>query len=159
MTGATGNIDLVRNATRTWMPLGKRVVIIGGELVGLELAEFLMERGRTVTVVGEAPQFGAGLQLVRRMRLLAELREHGVALFPGASGIHILPGEVRFQAAGAQMQAPADHVVVAAGARGDSRLADSFRRAGLPVIEIGDGTGVGYIEGAIRGAARAVAAA
>lgn len=159
VTGATGNIDLVRNATRTWMPLGKRVVIIGGELVGLELAEFLMERGRTVTVVGEAPQFGAGLQLVRRMRLLAELREHGVALFPGASGIHILPGEVRFQAAGAQMQAPADHVVVAAGARGDSRLADSFRRAGLPVIEIGDGTGVGYIEGAIRGAARAVAAA
>lgn len=33
------------------MPLGKRVSIIGAGLVGLELAEFLIERGREVTVL------------------------------------------------------------------------------------------------------------
>ena len=32
------------------MPLGDTIAIIGGELVGIELAEFLHERGRTVTV-------------------------------------------------------------------------------------------------------------
>jgi hypothetical protein len=53
---------------------------------------------------------------------------------------------------------PADHVIVATGARGDSTLANGLRAAGLRVVEIGDGTGVGYIEGAIRGAAEAVAA-
>jgi len=158
-TGATANLDLVRKATHAWMPLGKRVVIIGGELVGCELAEFLMERGREVTIVGEATKFGGGLLLVRRMRLLAELREHGVAMFPGSSDIRIGDNAVLFaDAAGATQSIAADHVVVAMGAHGDSTLADSLRGSGLDVVEIGDGTGVKYIEGAIRGAAEAVAA-
>ncbi|WP_097093365.1 oxidoreductase [Novosphingobium sp. Chol11] len=158
-TGATANLDLVRKATHAWMPLGKRVVIIGGELVGVELAEFLMERGREVTVVGEAPRFGGGLLLVRRMRLLAELREHGVAMFPGASGIAIGKNSVTFTSAdGEQKSVAADHVVVAMGAHGDSTLANALRAQGHDVVEVGDGTGVTYIEGAIRGAAEAVAA-
>jgi 2,4-dienoyl-CoA reductase-like NADH-dependent reductase (Old Yellow Enzyme family)/thioredoxin reductase len=158
-TGATANLDLVRKATHAWMPLGKRVVIIGGELVGVELAEFLMERGREVTIVGEAPKFGGGLLLVRRMRLLAELRDHGVAMFPGASNIAIGKNEVAFTGAdGAAQRVPADHVVVAMGAHGDSTLADALRAQGHDVLEIGDGTGVTYIEGAMRGAADAVAA-
>ncbi|KFG90970.1 putative NADH-dependent oxidoreductase [Sphingobium herbicidovorans NBRC 16415] len=158
-TGATANLDLVRKATHAWMPLGKRVVIIGGELVGVELAEFLMERGREVTVVGEAPKFGGGLLLVRRMRLLAELREHGVAMFAGSSAITIGKNEVSFTDAEGQPQSiPADHVVVAMGAHGDSTLADALRAGGHDVVEVGDGTGVTYIEGAIRGAAEAVAA-
>jgi 2,4-dienoyl-CoA reductase-like NADH-dependent reductase (Old Yellow Enzyme family)/siroheme synthase (precorrin-2 oxidase/ferrochelatase) len=157
-TGATANLDLVRRATHAWMPLGKRVVIIGGELVGLELAEFLIERGRQVTVVGEAAKFGGGLLLVRRMRLIAELREHGVALHPGARDIAIAADAVRFlDGAGMAHAVPADHVIVAAGARGDSTLADALRGEGFTVHEIGDGTGIGYIEGAIRGAATLVA--
>lgn len=158
-TGVTANLDLVRKATRTWMPLGKRVVIIGGELVGIELAEFLMERGRDVTIVGEAPKFGGGLLLVRRMRALAELREHGVAMHPGASGIRVEDHGVAFTAAdGTAQTIAADHVVVAMGAHGDSTLADALRAQGHAVVEIGDGTGVSYIEGAMRGAAEAVAA-
>ncbi|GLT02306.1 hypothetical protein GCM10007897_37130 [Sphingobium jiangsuense] len=158
-TGATANLELVRRATRLWMPLGKRIVILGGELVGVELAEYLAERGREVAIVGEAPKFGGGLLLVRRMRLLAELREHGVAMFPGASAIRIGKEAVTFtDADGTARSLPADSVIVAMGAHGDSTLADALRAAGHDVTEIGDGTGVGYIEGAMRGAAEAVAA-
>lgn len=158
-TGATANLELVRKATHAWMPLGKRVVIIGGELVGCELAEFLMERGRDVTIIGEAEKFGGGLLVVRRMRLLAELREHGVAMFPGVRDVCIGKHSVAFtDAVGATQTLPADHVVVAMGAHGDSTLANMLRTAGHDVVEIGDGTGVTYIEGAIRGAAEAVAA-
>lgn len=158
-TGATANLELLRKATHGWMPLGKRIVIIGGELVGCELAEFLLERGREVTIVGEAPRFGGGLLLVRRMRLLAELREHGAALFPGAKQIAIGEKIVRFaDNGGMKRTVEADHVIVAMGAHGDSTLADTLRSAGLDVVEVGDGTGVGYIEGAVRGAAEAVAA-
>jgi 2,4-dienoyl-CoA reductase-like NADH-dependent reductase (Old Yellow Enzyme family)/NADPH-dependent 2,4-dienoyl-CoA reductase/sulfur reductase-like enzyme len=157
-TGATANLDFVRKATKAWMPLGKRVAIIGGELVGLELAEFLLERGREVAVIGEAPKFGGGLMLVRRMRLISELREHGVRLYPGASDLRIEPDSVRFvDSDGVPQRVEADHVVVATGAHGDSRLADALRAAGLQVREFGDGTGVSYIEGAIRGAAEEVA--
>lgn len=156
-TGLTGNLEFIRKATHAWMPLGKQVAIIGGELVGLELAEFLNERGRTVHVIDDAPRFGAGLMLVRRLRILAELREHGVGLHAGAKEIRIEAGRVLFtDHNGAAQSVGAEHVIVAKGASGDSRQADAFRAAGLRVHQIGDCTGVSYIEGAIRGALGAV---
>lgn len=155
-TGLTANLDFVRTATKAWMPLGEHIVIIGGELVGIELAEFLHERGRHVTVVEPAPRLGKGLLLVRRMRILAELREHGVGLHGSASAISIAPEAVTFtDAAGATQQIRADHVIVAMGATGDNTLADHLRAAGFAVETVGDCNGVGYIEGAVRGGAEA----
>lgn len=159
VTGATANLDLVRKATHAWMPLGSRVVIIGGELVGIELAEFLHERGRKVTVIEEAPRLGKGLTLVRRMRILQELREHGVELCGGASAIAIGKDAVTFtDHAGEARSVPADTVIVAKGAEGDLTLAEALRDAGFAVTAIGDAGGVGYIEGAMRGAYEAVRA-
>ena len=157
-TGATANLNLVRKATHAWMPLGKRVVIIGGELVGLELAEFLHERGREVTVVEEGPRIGKGLMLTRRMRIVQELEEHGVTLHAGVSDIAIGRDAVKFKDdSGAFLSVPADTVIVAKGAMGDTSLAQSLEAAGFRVLVIGDANGVSYIEGAMRGAAEAVA--
>lgn len=158
-TGLTANLDFVRTASRTWMPLGHNIVIVGGELVGVELAEFLHERGRHVTVIEPAPRLGKGLTLVRRMRLLSELKEHGVALHGGVTGISIGEKAVAFtDDAGAAHSVDADHVVVAMGATGDTALAERLRAEGFRVEVAGDCTGIGYIEGAIRGAADAVTA-
>jgi 2,4-dienoyl-CoA reductase-like NADH-dependent reductase (Old Yellow Enzyme family) len=155
-TGATSNLELVRKATRAWMPVGSNVVIIGGELVGVELAEFLVERGRKVTVVDEMPRFGKGLTLVRRLRLLPELKEHGVTLATSAQDITIGPETVTWtDGEGQPCSAPADTVIVAKGAEGDLALADAMKAAGFNVHTVGDATGVGYIEGAMRGAAKA----
>lgn len=152
-TGASANLALVRKATHAWMPLADTVTIIGGELVGLELAEFLAERGRTVHVVDDAPRLGKGLTLVRRMRLLSELAEHGVGLHAGAADIAIGADAVRFvDASGGQHRVPAGNVIVAKGAEGDLTLADTLRAAGFAVEVIGDANGVGYIEGALHGA-------
>lgn len=157
-TGATANLDLVRKATHAWMPLGNRIVIIGGELVGIELAEFLHERGRSVTVVEEAQRLGKGLTLVRRMRILSELKAHGVGLEAGTKNIAIATDGVSFDnAEGVRRLVPADHVIIAQGARGDLGLAQSLESQGFMVRAIGDATGIGYIEGAMRGAADAVA--
>ena len=155
--GLSRNLELIRSATRAWMPFGKNIVIIGGELVGLELAEFLSERNRRVSIVDEPPVMGAGLAYVRRTRLLTELREHGVEMFPAASDIRIGQHAVLFSdSAGEVRDIPADQVIVAQGATGDTQLADDLRRAGLDVRAIGDCMGVGYIEGAMHGAAKAV---
>jgi NADPH-dependent 2,4-dienoyl-CoA reductase/sulfur reductase-like enzyme len=158
VSGLSGNLELIRKATHRWMPFGKRVVLIGGELVGLELAEFLSERGRTVAVIDDIKHLGRGLTLVRRMRLLPELREHGVALHAEARDIVITPEAVTFtDRAGESQRLPADDVILAKGARGDMTFADQLRTAGHRVRVIGDAGGVGYIEGAIRSAAQAAA--
>jgi NADPH-dependent 2,4-dienoyl-CoA reductase/sulfur reductase-like enzyme len=157
VTGLTANLPFVRQATQWWLPFAQHIVIVGGELVGLELAEFLTLRGRNVTVVDDVPRLGAGLTVVRRMRLLAELREHDVPLHAGARDIAIEREAVSFiDAAGVQQRVEAGQVIVAKGAQGDSRLADALGACKVPVYSIGDCTGVGYIEGAMRGAAKVV---
>jgi len=156
-TGLNRDLDFIRRATRRWMPLGRRIVIIGGELAGLELAEFLNERRRMVNVVDDQPRPGRGLQIVRRMRLVSELAGHGVGLHPGVSGITIKPDAVHFiDADGRPGRIPCDQVIVAKGARADTALADALRAAGWSVQVIGDAGGVGYLEGAMRGACDAV---
>lgn len=158
-TGISRNLDVIRETTRHWMPLDKDIVIIGGELVGLELAEYLAERGRNVHVIDEQPRMGKGLPLVRRMRILTELAEHGVGLSSNISQIRIEPDYVHFTDAQGQAQTiRAGHVIVAQGAIGDTALADSLRAEGFRVETIGDALGVTYIEGAMHGARRAAEA-
>jgi 2,4-dienoyl-CoA reductase (NADPH2) len=154
ITGVTKDLALIRWASKSWMPLGKRIVIIGSELVALELAEFLAHRGRAVSVVDEVAKFGAGIQIVRRWRVLHEARELGVALLPSARDIRIGDGVVTYVNPRDQERSiQADHVIVAKGAHGNLDLAEALRAAGFRVHTAGDCNGVGYIDGAMSSAA------
>ena len=156
MTGLSANPDVVRRASRAWMPLGKKIAIIGGGLVGLELAEFLQERDRAVAVIDEVPRFGEGLPLVRRMRLMSELQEHGVELHASATDIAISDRAVQFRnSQGEVMAFSADQIIIAKGAREDLELAQELKQSGFRVQVLGDATGVSFIEGAIHGAREA----
>ncbi len=156
LTGVTGKLNLLRQGSKVWMPLGKRVVIIGGELVGLELAEFLAHRGREVTVLEETSRMGKGIPLVRRFRAVDDCRELGVALLTSVKQVAIGDHRVSYINENDQERTiSADTVIVARGATGDETLAEALEAAGFPVRKVGDCTGVGYIEGAMRDAALA----
>ena len=138
------------------MPLGRRVVLIGGGLVGCELAEFLLERGRSVCVLEEGDVLGVGFAHPRRWRVLFELREHGATLETGARVVEIGSKSVRFERVaedgnGAVEEVEADSVLIATGLAPNDSLAEALRAEGLSVVEIGDGREIGYIEGAIHG--------
>jgi 2,4-dienoyl-CoA reductase-like NADH-dependent reductase (Old Yellow Enzyme family)/thioredoxin reductase len=146
--------EVVRQVSRAWLPLGQKITIIGAELVGLELAEFLAERGRDITVIDSAPQAGKGLYLVRRMRLLDELKHLDVTLITRAGDIAIQERSVSYSNYRGQRRSfEADHVIVAQGASGDTALAEQFTAAGFQTHTIGDCNGVSYIEGAMESAA------
>ncbi len=52
----------LRALTKMYMPgIGKNVVVIGGALQGCELAEFLVKRGRCVTIVEKSDKLGEGM--------------------------------------------------------------------------------------------------
>lgn len=71
---------LLRWLTRFWMPIGKRLVIVGGLIQGCEMAEFLVKRGRNVTIVETSNQLGTGIPDVNRVRHLAWLAKKGVTM-------------------------------------------------------------------------------
>ena len=79
------------------MPVGRRVAIVGGDLVAIELAEFLAERGRRVAVFepGEtvAPEIGwkrKGEHLLRLDRLGVTLHTEVTVdeVVPDGPGLH-----------------------------------------------------------------------
>lgn len=154
-TGLNRNIGLIRQLSHAWMPLGKKIIIIGAGLVGLEIAEFLAHRHRDVTVIEPTENVGEGMQLVRRWHLLAELRRIGVSILPGARAIRIQSDKslIYSNQNGQERCLPCDQVIIAKGAQGDVVLADTLRERGWRVHTIGDCRGVKFIGGALADAA------
>ena len=136
------------------MPLGRRVAIVGGGLVGAELAEFLAERGREVVVLEEEAVIASEMAHPRRWRVLHDLRELGVRLETGARVLAIGADTVRFATGegddAREETVPADSVVLARGLAANPGPAEALRKLGVPVEVIGDANGVGYLEGAIH---------
>lgn len=159
-TGITSSPARLRQASKAFMPVGSKVVIVGGGLVGLELAEFLAERGRELVVLEEGPKFGLEMAHPRRWRALFDLRAHGVELVARATLRSIGERKVEYelQIANQDVQlcrAEADTVILATGLGPDPAAAQRLREAGVPIREIGDVNGPGYLEGAIHDGFRA----
>ncbi|MEL0207558.1 MAG: FAD-dependent oxidoreductase [Gammaproteobacteria bacterium] len=150
------NISALRFLSKIWMPIAKNIVVIGGDLVGLELAEFLVERGRTVTVLEPSGSLGPNLSIVRRSRVVHTLKEHKVDLLTNITIKEIDGQEVIFDHEEAQKSLQADQVIIALGADANSELSDELTNLNMPLTSIGDCTSVGYIHGAIADARKAV---
>ena len=79
----------MRWLTRFWMPIGKRVVIIGGGIQGCELGEFLVKRGRKVTIVDTAEALGEGMVDVLMSYLFMWFQKRGVTMMSGVKYVEI----------------------------------------------------------------------
>lgn len=146
----TESARAVQGLSKLWMPLGRRVVVVGGGLVGLELAEFLIERGREVTVLEPGDKPGRELSIVRRWRVLDAVERHA-RLQREARVTGITANEVVWvDAAGGEQRTAADSVILALGAQTDDSVAQALETCGVPVHRVGDCREAGYIEGAMR---------
>ncbi len=149
------SISALRFLSKIWMPISRNVVVIGGDLVGLELAEFLIERGRNVKVIEPTGSLGPNLSIIRRSRVVHLLKEHGVDLLTNVEIKEIDGQEVIVQHEESEKIFPADQIIIALGANANLNLSDELNNMNIPVTSIGDCTSVGYIHGAIADAREA----
>ena len=148
---------LLRRVSHWWMPVGKRVVIIGSDLAAIELAEFLARRGRKVQVVDSATKIIPEVGKKRRHEHMDRLDAQRVTLNTAVAILRIEHSAVIIQAGGKERAIPCDSVIVAGDVRAETGLADALGDAGLEVRTIGDATGLGLIVRATSTAAEAVA--
>jgi NADPH-dependent 2,4-dienoyl-CoA reductase/sulfur reductase-like enzyme len=154
LVGATRDPAVVRKFSKLWMPMGKRVTIIGGSLVGLELADFFSERGRIVTVL-ESGAMAPQMAIPRRWRVLHQLRERGVSLLGNVDVKEILANGVAFTTRkGEEQTVESDAVILAVGTVPDHDLLDKVKAHCPEVHLLGDCREVGYIQGAMADGAR-----
>jgi thioredoxin reductase len=73
-------------ATEHWMPIGKTVIVMGGDAKGVQLTEFLTKRGRKVTLVCEEDdmKYGEGLPRLNNFKLNEWFNEEGVEVIKNA---------------------------------------------------------------------------
>ncbi|MBE1530398.1 oxidoreductase [Actinomadura algeriensis] len=155
LAGITKSPARIRGLSRRFLrflPMSKYVVVIGGSLVGLELAEFLAERGSRVTLIEEGGQLGVPMAMPRRWTAVKHAGALGVKIHRNATVERITPGTVEFTVGGRSRIAPARMVVVASGVSAAAPLADELARAGVEVHLVGDADEVNYIEGAMHSA-------
>ena len=152
------NVKALTMLSKIWMPISKNIIIIGGDLVGLELAEFLIERGRKVTVLEPSASLGPNLSIVRRSRVVHLLKENGATLLTNATINEISKEGVLYEHGEEAHLAKADQVIIAMGANPNLELTNALKEKNIAVTPIGDCTSIGYIHGAIADARNAVLA-
>ncbi len=129
----------LRWLTKFWMPLGKRVVIIGGGRHGCELAEFLVKRGRKVTIADTAEALGEGMFHHLKCALLAWFQKKGVAMMTGVKYVEITDkGLTIITREGDRQTIEADSIVPALSLMPDTGLLESLEGKVPEVYAIGD---------------------
>jgi len=130
--------------------VGNPVVVIGGEVVGCETAEFLAEQGKRVTVTRRGPKMALGVGLRLRPFFLDRLREKGVTLIASVKYDEVTPkGLVITTKDGERQTIEAATIVLAAGSVPEKKLYDDVEGK-VPVIHLaGDCVEPGTIRAAI----------
>lgn len=118
--------------------VGDPVVVIGGGQVGAEVAEFLAEEGRNVTILEIAADIAQGMPSIARLPLLCHLDETGVRIWTKARVREIRDDAVDVEYKGAPRQVLAATVVIATGAEPNVGPVEVFRGKIPEVYVIGD---------------------
>jgi len=130
----------LRWLTNFYLPIGKRVVVIGGGIQGCELGEFLTKRGRKVTIVDKSDTPGEGMVDVVLAYLFTWFRKKGVAVLSGVKeyveitdkGLTIITRE------GEKQTIEADTIVPALPLLPDTELLKSLEGKVPEVYAVGD---------------------
>jgi 2,4-dienoyl-CoA reductase-like NADH-dependent reductase (Old Yellow Enzyme family)/thioredoxin reductase len=133
--------------------VGHRVLILGGGLVGIEVAELLASRQRQVVVVELLEEVARDMEAVTRTMTLNRLRDLPVAIHAATRLTRIVAGEAFVTSEGAEEERTLgmfDTVVVAVGHRSHDPLSAALRHAGVEVVVVGDALNPGQILDATR---------
>jgi 2,4-dienoyl-CoA reductase (NADPH2) len=106
--------------TKIWLPagwnpfkrIGKRVLIIGGAIQGLELGEYMAKRRREVTIVETSDKLGDMLIPEFTNRLLIWFRKKGVKTYAGDKMVEINKQRLKIiTKEGEEKTLAADHII------------------------------------------------
>ncbi len=130
-------------------PMGEKIMVIGGGMVGCEVAEYLAGKGKEVTIIEKLPEVASGMEGHTRRLLLERLKSLSVHMITGAEVFSIQGRNAIVRKAGITIEVETEGIVVAMGAKADRTCAE-FQSCGLPFYAVGDCVEVRDIAAAIQ---------
>ncbi len=135
-----GQVISVEDAMK--IPEGNKVLVIGGGLVGCEVALWLAQQGKQVSIAEMLPFILGGMHseipFMNKSMLEDLLKYHKVTIHTDARVLRVDQGAVTMAKGDATEQVTADVVVMAAGYQAHDGLYRSLKDCGKPVFNIGD---------------------
>ena len=128
--------------------VGEKVIVIGGGLVGCEMALDYAREGKKVTVVEALPKIlSAGIPSpIPNGQMIPDLFEyHHVNVLEGHQLAAVENGKAVLECSGQKKELDADSIVIAVGFRPAPSMAQELAGCGAVVYEIGDGQQVSMI--------------
>jgi len=146
---------MLQKLTKIWMPIGKRVVIVGGLIMGCETADFLIKRGRKVTIVENGKTLGDGIPVEDLMRLIPWLDKKGIVRYLEAKFEAVTAeGLVITTREGEKKTISTDTVLVTLPYLPDTTIAKKYEGKAPEVYVIGSCAEPGLIVNAIASGAK-----
>jgi len=140
--------------TKVWMPIGKNVVVIGGTIHGCELAEFIIKRGRKVTIVHNGTEIGEGMTGDDKFQFMRWIAGKNIPVITGAviekitdTGLIIITG-------GKEQSIKADTIAFALPLQSNHALQQQLDEKLTEIYAIGDCNEPHLIADAIAGGSK-----
>jgi len=133
---------------------GEKVVVVGGGLVGCEVAEYLAERGKKVTIIEMMDRMGNDIGITIRWIIMQRLHNAGVKWVTGAKVEQITESRVRANKKCTTIFFDADTVVLAMGMKPRAELAGKLKQkfgGKIDIKSVGDCVEAGKIAQATEG--------
>ncbi len=140
-------LDLLKN---DYTDIGQKIVIIGGGEVGLETAEWLAEKGKTVTVIEILPEVARDMVHAVKVPLMISLKDYGVKIYTNTRIKQIKSDGVIMERNGAEETIKVDAIVIAVGVKAEDKLENKLRDVVPKLFCIGDCQRPGNIMDAVH---------
>ena len=119
---------------------GKKVLIVGGGMVGCEIASFLGEQEHDVTVIEFRDQVGADVIKEHKLYLMKDFEEYKIGQITGAKVCRFYEDGVEYETADGEKHETRgyDTVVLSMGYRNYNPFADRLEELGKETYVVGD---------------------
>jgi NADPH-dependent 2,4-dienoyl-CoA reductase/sulfur reductase-like enzyme len=119
--------------------MGKNIVIVGGGLIGTELALHLGQKGKHVTMVEMLDSVAMGVEKAALAVVMGMIAELKIGVYTGQRLEGVTDkGAVTVDRFGRRNEFAADTVVLAVGLLPQKELAETFKDDGIEVAVVGD---------------------
>jgi 2,4-dienoyl-CoA reductase-like NADH-dependent reductase (Old Yellow Enzyme family)/thioredoxin reductase len=135
-------IGLLNNIEKFKDLEGKKIVVIGGGAVGLDVVEFFAQRKAKVSIVEMLPMLGRDLDVITKLSMMDIIKEHNVEVHTGSALVEVASDHFKVKKEDKEQNLDFDYGFVCLGMRSENtglaELEQYFMDKAVEVTNIGD---------------------
>lgn len=133
------------------MPENQKILVIGGGLIGIEVASKLVEKNNSVVIVEMLDQMARGMEMIEKKMTLMKLQNKKVPMYTNYKVARVEGDRVFLEGKTPVTIDGIDQIVVTAGMKSYNPLQEKLQGK-MPLHVVGDAKKVGKAQTAIRSA-------